>query len=305
MNLKKFNKKRYAIFVAVFFTILLSCFLFVITNKVSKNKNIDTELARAMTYEQFKDGSDSVEGTDNVKFSAAFLRDINDDGYAEKIMGTCKEIGKTDTLYMELNVLKEGYLKNAKIEILGENFTLVTALPKDEQVKEDYYGVTRNIEFYDINSGTQKLISGTIKTTVNSKYHESIEDYSRNDNKVILTGIYVAEDGKEVQIRKEIDLSVDWYGKARANINSQNEIQENDIEKLCQRYKIEKDYIEQVLNQDRPENENIYEVMLEIGKKRGCIISGGNIDEEKTARIILDEFKNGKLGKITIEKAQL
>lgn len=232
MNLKKFNKKRYAIFVAVFFTILLSCFLFVITNKVSKNKNIDTELARAMTYEQFKDGSDSVEGTDNVKFSAAFLRDINDDGYAEKIMGTCKEIGKTDTLYMELNVLKEGYLKNAKIEILGENFTLVTALPKDEQVKEDYYGVTRNIEFYDINSGTQKLISGTIKTTVNSKYHESIEDYSRNDNKVILTGIYVAEDGKEVQIRKEIDLSVDWYGKARANINSQNEIQENDIEKF-------------------------------------------------------------------------
>ena len=115
MNLKKFNKKRYAIFVAVFFTILLSCFLFVITNKVNKNKNIDTELARAMTYEQFKDGSDSVEGTDNVKFSAAFLRDINDDGYAEKIMGTCKEIGKTDTLYMELNVLKEGYLKNAKI----------------------------------------------------------------------------------------------------------------------------------------------------------------------------------------------
>lgn len=41
--------------------------------------------------------------------------------------------------------------------------------------------------------------------------------------------------------------------------------------------------------------------MLEIGRKRGCIISGGNIDEEKTARIILDEFKNGKLGKITLE----
>ena len=42
--------------------------------------------------------------------------------------------------------------------------------------------------------------------------------------------------------------------------------------------------------------------MLEIGKKRGCIISGGNIDDEKTARIILDEFKNGKLGKITLER---
>ena len=41
--------------------------------------------------------------------------------------------------------------------------------------------------------------------------------------------------------------------------------------------------------------------MLEMGKKRGCLISGGNVDEEKIAKIILDEFKNGKLGKITIE----
>ena len=56
------------------------------------------------------------------------------------------------------------------------------------------------------------------------------------------------------------------------------------------------------LSQDQPENSNINEIMLEIGKNRGCIISGGKIDEEKTARIILDEFKNGKLGKITIER---
>ena len=42
--------------------------------------------------------------------------------------------------------------------------------------------------------------------------------------------------------------------------------------------------------------------MQEIGRKRGCIISGGNIDDEKVSRIILDEFKNGKLGNITLEK---
>lgn len=34
------------------------------------------------------------------------------------------------------------------------------------------------------------------------------------------------------------------------------------------------------------------------------MISGGNIDEEKTARIILDEFKNGKIGKITLENVK-
>ena len=35
--------------------------------------------------------------------------------------------------------------------------------------------------------------------------------------------------------------------------------------------------------------------------KPTILIYRGKIDEEKTARIILDEFKNGKLGKITIE----
>lgn len=71
---------------------------------------------------------------------------------------------------------------------------------------------------------------------------------------------------------------------------------------LCDRYKLDNKWVEDTLNQDQEENSNIYEVMLEIGRKRGCIVSGGNIDEEKTAKIILDEFKNGKLGRITIEK---
>ena len=41
-----------------------------------------------------------------------------------------------------------------------------------------------------------------------------------------------------------------------------------------------------------------------IGKKRGAIISGGNIDDEKTSKIILDDFRSGKLGRITIEKVK-
>ena len=77
---------------------------------------------------------------------------------------------------------------------------------------------------------------------------------------------------------------------------------ENYRKKLCERYKLDENYVEETLNQDQPENNNIYEIMLEIGKKRGCIMSGGRIDEEKTSRLILDEFKNGKLGKMTIEQ---
>ena len=79
---------------------------------------------------------------------------------------------------------------------------------------------------------------------------------------------------------------------------------ENYQERLENRYGLTNEYIETTLNQDQPENFNIYEIMLEIGKKRGCIISGGNIDEEKTAKIILDEFKNGKFGKVSLEQPE-
>ena len=43
-------------------------------------------------------------------------------------------------------------------------------------------------------------------------------------------------------------------------------------------------------------NENsMYELMQMIGRKRGALISGGIIDEEKTARMILEDFRSGKL----------
>ena len=70
---------------------------------------------------------------------------------------------------------------------------------------------------------------------------------------------------------------------------------ENYREKIIERYGFSNEWIEKVLSQDQPENFNIYEIMLEIGKKRGAIVSGGNIDEEKTARIILEDFRSGKM----------
>ena len=46
----------------------------------------------------------------------------------------------------------------------------------------------------------------------------------------------------------------------------------------------------------------ILEIMNYIGKKRGAVISGGNIDEEKVAKIILEDFRSGKIGRITLEQ---
>ena len=59
-----------------------------------------------------------------------------------------------------------------------------------------------------------------------------------------------------------------------------------------------------MLAKPEPENFNIYEIMQEIGRKRGCLISGGEIDDEKTAKILLEDFRTGKIGKITLEKVE-
>ncbi|MGN1302919.1 MAG: GTPase, partial [Clostridia bacterium] len=69
---------------------------------------------------------------------------------------------------------------------------------------------------------------------------------------------------------------------------------------LLERYKITESELDQIDSED--ENEKLYNLMKLIGRKRGAVISGGEIDDEKTAKIILNDFRSGKLGKITLEK---
>lgn len=43
------------------------------------------------------------------------------------------------------------------------------------------------------------------------------------------------------------------------------------------------------------------ETMEDIAKNRGCILSGKRIDYERTGKMLLDEFRGGKIGRITLE----
>ncbi len=49
------------------------------------------------------------------------------------------------------------------------------------------------------------------------------------------------------------------------------------------------------------ENGAVYEVLSRIAKARGCLRKGEELDTEKAARIVLDEFRAGKIGKISLE----
>ena len=109
---------------------------------------------------------------------------------------------------------------------------------------------------------------------------------------------------------EEVALNLAYTGTIKDDILQITEIAynltkfllENYQDRVIERYSLSKEQISEILEQEQPENQNIYEIMQLIGKKRGALISGGNIDDEKTSKIILDDFRSGKLGKITIEK---
>lgn len=59
---------------------------------------------------------------------------------------------------------------------------------------------------------------------------------------------------------------------------------------LRQRYKI-----------DLPEDAQGYELLTEAGRKRGFLLSRGEIDTERMARVLLEEFRSCKIGKFSLE----
>ena len=46
------------------------------------------------------------------------------------------------------------------------------------------------------------------------------------------------------------------------------------------------------------------EILGEIARVRGCLKKGNELDYEKAARLLMDDFRSGKLGRITLEKPE-
>lgn len=55
------------------------------------------------------------------------------------------------------------------------------------------------------------------------------------------------------------------------------------------------------LPQDLENPDEIVAVMEAVGRKRGCLVSGGRVDLEKASRALLHELRAGKLGRFTLE----
>lgn len=81
-----------------------------------------------------------------------------------------------------------------------------------------------------------------------------------------------------------------------------------DIELLASRllsFLCENSYKDKVVsryNIEISDEDEGYEILEKVGRKRGMLISGGEVNTERAAITVLDEFRSGKLGKITLEE---
>ncbi|MDE7137639.1 MAG: ribosome biogenesis GTPase YlqF [Ruminococcus sp.] len=71
-------------------------------------------------------------------------------------------------------------------------------------------------------------------------------------------------------------------------------LKENYPQSLKERYKI-----------DYTDDESGLDLLEKIGKKRGMMISGGEIHTERAAITVIDEFRSAKLGRITLELSEV
>ncbi len=97
------------------------------------------------------------------------------------------------------------------------------------------------------------------------------------DQQVALKLAYLGSINDDILDSRELAMHFLAHGRTRYK------------EKLETRYKVEMTH------------EEAYDYLLDIGKKRGFVVSGGGIDETRTANMILDEYRSGKVGKITLE----
>ncbi len=68
-------------------------------------------------------------------------------------------------------------------------------------------------------------------------------------------------------------------------------LKKNYPQNLCERYKLDEGF----------EEIESYELLELIGRKRGCIISGGNVDMLRVSNLLLDDFRSAKIGNISLE----
>lgn len=182
---------------------------------------------------------------------------------------------KTNELLEHLNLKREsrGLKKRAYralimgIPNVGKSTLINRLVGKKATITGDKPGVTKNLSWIRINNNLELLDSPGILW---SKIDNQVQAYNLASFSAIKEEI--------LPIGKVACYILDYMYK-------------NYKENLIDRYKI--------INYDSDDVIESYDI---IGKKRGCIMSGGKIDYDKVSSIIIKDLREGRLGKITFDE---
>lgn len=164
--------------------------------------------------------------------------------------------------------------KKLKVMIFGEPNTgkssIINSLVKKNKVKtENRPGVTRGIQLIPIDDKIDLLDTPGI---LPQKIYGKSSQYNLAITGAIKDEIFDAEEAA-------LNLIGFLVKNSKANLKARYNLDDKDLNLL-----------------------NEYDILRLIGKNRKILIKGGDVDTLSTSKIILSEFRAGKIGRITLEK---
>ena len=176
------------------------------TSRVVKNFSNTKDInAKTGDYTAVQWGEERVTGTNFVTFDAYFLKNSNK--YRGAYLPYTKK-GEVDynvaskDLWVELRVLGNGSLRNAKLLFTQDNVDEKFALLESDTIANDTVGTNKGqVNLKEIRNGTTVLF----RVNVNA----NLKKFKSDENKVKLVGEHVANDGTVTPIEKEVKFTVE------------------------------------------------------------------------------------------------
>ena len=200
------SKKIFNKIAVIILSVLALVGIFFSTSKIVKNFSNTKDInARTGNYTAVQYGDERVDNTNFVTFDSYFLK--SGQKYRGEYLPYTKlgELDYTATskdLWVELRVLGNGSLKNAKLLFTQDNVIERFSLPESATIANDVIGVNANqVNLKEINNGTTVLF----RVNVNA----DLKKFKSDENKVKLVGDHVANDGTITHIEKEVKFTVE------------------------------------------------------------------------------------------------
>ena len=96
----------------------------------------------------------------------------------------------------------------------------------------------------------------------------------------------------------EVGMRLAYTGAVKENIIDIEELSSRLMELLCKRYP---EAVQQRYGIEIDPNMPGYELLEAAGRKRGFLMARGEVNTERMAKVLLDEYRSGKLGRFTLE----